>query len=147
MGANMTYRPSVSDAAPVLIVHLDRNLRRMLVEVFELEGYAAQGVRSGEEALRHLQADKGGMIVYLEVLFLRVVGNEQLHDYMIGREERTPHVFVLFTGSMFTEEDVKRLRADGTLEQPFTVDQALASVEAAQRLLRDKRAHVDDTVE
>jgi DNA-binding NtrC family response regulator len=63
-------------SAPILIMHLDGNIRKMLVEVFELEGYSTQGVGSGEVALRLLQAAEGGMIVYLEPFFLQVVGNE-----------------------------------------------------------------------
>src|SRR5262245_11574518 len=112
MEAPVTHRPTTSDAGPILIVHLQDTMHRMLREVFGIEGYTAQGTKSGEVALRLLRAAEGGMIVYLEVLCLRMRGNEQLHDYIMNREEHAPHVLVLFTGSMFTKEDMKRLRAD-----------------------------------
>jgi DNA-binding NtrC family response regulator len=119
--------------APILIVHLQDTIRKLLCEFFGLEGYNAQGASSGAEALHLLQAAEGGMIVYFEPLFLRMAGNEQLHDYVMNRDEHTPHVWILVAGSMFTEEDVVRFRADSHLKQPFTYDQALASVEEAQR--------------
>jgi hypothetical protein len=119
-------------------------MQRMLREVFGLEGYVAQGTSSGEVARRLLQAAEGGMIVYLEPALLSVVGNEQLHDYVMNRDGHTPQVWVLLAGTMFREEDMGRLRADSSLEQPFTADQALASVEEAQRLLRVKRFSAGD---
>lgn|GEM_PF-5761577 len=134
----MTHQANTQQPAPILIVHLDRYTRKMLLEIFELEGYSAQGTDSGEEALTLLQAAEGGMIVYVEPLLLRMRGNEQLHDYVMSRGEYPPQVWILLAGSMFTEEDMDRLRADSYLEQPFTADQALASVEEAQRLLLAK---------
>ena len=130
----MLHGPSRPDAAPILILHLDPFTRRMLKSIYEIEGYIVHETDKRETALGLLQAAEGGMIVYLEVACLRMRDNEQLHDYLMNREEYAPHVFVLFTGSMFTKQDMKRLRADRYLEQPFTADQALASVKEAQRL-------------
>jgi hypothetical protein len=80
------------------------------------------------------------MIVYLEPLFLRVRGNEQLHDYVMSRGGHMLHVWV-HLASMYNIEVAARdgLQADSYLAQPFTGDQALTSVEEAQRLLLAKR--------
>ena len=143
----MTHRPASADAAPILILHIDPTIRRMLKTLFEFEDYITHETGSGGEALRLLQAAESGMIVYLEPLFLRMPGNERLADYVTNRHERTPQVWILLASDYKIGQAMDRLRADSFLELPFTAAQALASVEDAQRFLQDKRAHADNTGE
>jgi DNA-binding NtrC family response regulator len=127
-------------SAPILIVHLDPGTRRMMQEIFALEGYVAQEAGRVAEALRILQAAEDGMIVYLEPLFLHIRGNERLHDYVMERGPHNLHVFILLAAIPNIQAAMAPLRADGYLAQPFTVPQMLASAEDAHRLLQAKRA-------
>jgi DNA-binding NtrC family response regulator len=116
----------------------------MLTEVFDLEGYVAQETNNGEVALSLLQAAEGGMVVYLEPLFLSVRGNEQLHEYVTSRGGHILHAWVLLASMYHIEQAIDHLQADSYLELPFTVDQALTSVEDAQHLLQAKRMPAAD---
>ena len=111
----------------------------MLREVFNFEGYVLIETSRGDVALALLQATEGGIIVYLEPLFLGMPGNEQLHDYVMNRDERTPQVWILLRSVYLIEQTLNLLRADSSLELPFTADQAFASVEVAQHRLKSKR--------
>jgi DNA-binding NtrC family response regulator len=140
----MPRQPPTPQPALILIVHLDLYIRKILIEVFELEGYSAHGAGSGEEALRLLQAAEGGMIVYLEPLLLGRPGNEHLHEYVMSGDGHMLHVWVLLANMYHIEQATAPLRADSYLAQPFTVDQAFTSLEDAQRLLQAKRITAAD---
>jgi CheY-like chemotaxis protein len=125
---------------PILVVHLQPEIRRLLTEVLEDEGHVIQETALGATALRRLvQTSASGMIVYLEPLLLHVQGNEQLHDYVMGRGVQTPHIFILLAAMADPQSEVAALRADGYLAQPFTIDQLIDSVADAQRTLQAKQ--------
>ena len=111
----------------------------MLKFIYELEGYIVHETDERETALGLLQAAEGSMIFYLEPLLVGRPGNDLAREFVKSRDERPPQVWILLASMYNIEQAMDHLRADGFLEQPVTVDQAIATVEAAQQLLKARR--------
>jgi|GraSoi_2013_40cm_1033754.scaffolds.fasta_scaffold29568_2 CheY-like chemotaxis protein len=113
----------------VLIVDDDPGIRKMLVEVLSLEGYATETAVNGRDALDKL-ASSGPRIVLLDLLMPEVDGRGVVEELDARPAEREKHRIILVSAwtNLETARDIK---ADGTLSKPFTVTQLLNVLEGA----------------
>lgn len=138
-----TDQNNASHPGAILVAHLEPNMRIMLKEVLELEGYDVQATAEGSEAVDILHRNAQGMILFLEPLFLHLEELKErkgLQDLIMSRRPQDRHVVILLSGMLGIERLVRDVRADGYLPLPFNLDQLLAVVEDAQRVLRFKQA-------
>lgn len=130
---------------PVLVVHLDRNLCVMIVEILTLEGYRADMAVLGfdtpslaaEAALRTLEQATEPTIILAEPWAFELKTTKALGNYLKDVERRAPHVVFLLTAMVedAAQRMVERVHADGILAQPFTVEQLLDVVEKGEGIL------------
>src|SRR5262249_4323289 len=109
----------------VLIVDDDSAIRKMLVEVLQLEGYPTETAVNGREALEML-AHAGARVVLLDLLMPVLDGRGVMVELRAKPAERAKHKIVLVS-AVHNLEAARDLQAeaDGTLPKPFTVPQLL----------------------
>ena len=107
----------------VLIVDDDPAIRKMLVEVLQLEGIPTETATNGREAVDIL-ARSGPRIVLLDLMMPVLDGWGVVAELNQNPSERAKHKIILVSA-------IERLEAardpdsDGTLSKPFTVPQLL----------------------
>src|SRR5260221_4988675 len=84
----------MAQAPTVLIVDDDPAIRKMLVEVLSLEGYATETAVNGRDALDKL-ATSGPRIVLLDLLMPEVDGRGVVEGLDADPAEREGHRFIL----------------------------------------------------
>src|SRR5262249_15203173 len=107
----------------VLIVDDDPAIRKMLVEVLQLEGYPTETAGNGREALDQL-ARRGPRVVLLDLLMPELDGRGVMEALRANPAERTKHKVILVS-AIHILETARDLEPDGTLSKPFTVPQLL----------------------
>lgn len=111
----------------ILIVDDDPAIRKMLVEVLNLEGYPTETATDGREALDRL--GKGDPRVILLDLMMPVVdGRGVMTELRANPAQREQHK-IIFISAHSTLEQHRDLEPDGMLAKPFTVDQLLNAIE------------------
>jgi CheY-like chemotaxis protein len=111
----------------VLIVDDDPAIRKMLVEVLQLEGYPIETASDGQEAL-DLLARGGARVILLDLLMPVLNGRGMMEELRANPAERARHK-VIFVSAMHNLEDHRDLEPDGMLPKPFTVTQLLNVLE------------------
>ena len=107
----------------VLIVDDDPSIRKMLVEVLQLDGYPTETATNGREAMDIL-AHSGPRVVLLDIGMPVLDGRGVMTELNQNQSERAKHKVILVS-AWTTLESSRDLDADGTLAKPFTVPQLL----------------------
>ena len=107
----------------VLIVDDEAPIRKMLVEVLQLEGYPTETASNGREAVDILLRS-GPRIVLLDLLMPVLDGRGVMAELAAMPEERAKHRIVLIS-AWDRLETARDLDVDSTLSKPFTVPQLL----------------------
>jgi len=111
----------------VLIVDDDPAIRKMLVEVLQLEGYPIETAGDGREAL-DLLTRGGARVILLDLLMPVLDGRGMMEALRANPEERARHKVILVS-AIHNLEGARDLEADGVLPKPFTVTQLLNVLE------------------
>jgi CheY-like chemotaxis protein len=110
----------------ILIVDDDPAIRKMMVEVLNLEGYPTETAENGRVALE-LLAHSGPRVVVLDLLMPEVDGWGVMRALEENPNERARHRVILVSALQYLET-AQDLRVDGKLVKPFTVEQLLSVV-------------------
>jgi two-component system, response regulator, stage 0 sporulation protein F len=110
----------------ILVVDDDPGIRKMLVEVLQLEGYPTETASNGREAMDML-ARSGPRVVLLDLLMPVLTGRGVVNELSAMPEERARHRIILLSAWATLEEHAD-IEADGKLAKPFTVPQLLNMV-------------------
>src|SRR5579871_5358462 len=110
----------------VLIVDDDPAIRKMLVEVLQLEGYPTETAANGREAMDML-ARSGPRVVLLDLLMPMLDGRGVMQELSAMPEERAKHKVILLSAWANLEANAD-IDSDGKLAKPFTVPQLLNAV-------------------
>jgi len=141
----------VSKAPRILIVDDERNVRATLKSVLEDEGYAAEGVGSGEEALSAIKRGSFDLVL-LDIWLPGIDGLEVLEQ--VGKDG-TDAVVVMISGHGSVETAVRatKLGAFDFIEKPLSLDRVLLVIANGlkQKNLEDEnrrlRAEMQDRFE
>jgi CheY-like chemotaxis protein len=114
----------VAQQPTVLIVDDDPAIRKMLVEVLQLEGYPTETASNGREALDVLARGAGARVILLDLLMPVLDGRGVLAELAQDPAERAKHRVILVS-AWSNLEAVGDIGADGSLPKPFTVPQLL----------------------
>ena len=114
----------------VLIVDDDPAIRKMLVEVLQLEGYPTETASNGREAMDML-AKSGPRVVLLDLLMPVLDGRGVVYELNAVPEERAKHKVILISAWANLEAHAD-IDCDGKLVKPFTVTQVLNIINSLQ---------------
>jgi CheY-like chemotaxis protein len=132
---------SAESAVPVvLVVDDDPALRRLVREIFTLEGRDVQEAPHGGIALEQLRAHSAGMVVLLGLMMPEVDGEAVLEALAADEALAARHSFVMVTAALPRAQDGRVAELLGQLNiplvsKPFTVTQILSAVENASQQL------------
>jgi two-component system, OmpR family, phosphate regulon response regulator OmpR len=112
----------------ILVVEDDPDVRLMLVRLLELEGFEAQGVTSGPEAVQAL--DRGAFdLVVLDLMLGETSGYDVLRQ--MEQQGNREHVKVLMLTARASETDILdgwRHRVDEFRTKPFDVSDLVEAI-------------------
>jgi CheY-like chemotaxis protein len=121
---------STQSKPTVLIVDDDPQIRRMLVEVLSLEGYPVETAADGREALEKLAASES-RVVLLDLLMPVLDGRGVMRQ--LESDGRRANHRIILVSALTNLETNRDLAADARLPKPFTVDQLMNVVQAADK--------------
>jgi CheY-like chemotaxis protein len=110
----------------ILVVEDDRNLREILVDALELEGFSVVSVEHGEAALRHLAGGARPCVILLD-LMMPVMDGWTFRQALLD-EETLAHIPVVIMTAAGTNR-IGSIQAVATLHKPLDVDSVLAVVQ------------------
>jgi DNA-binding response OmpR family regulator len=119
------------DASHVLVIEDEPQMRSMLTDNLEFEGYRVTAVASGEEALQAM-ASRQYALLLLDVMLPGISG----FDVCRQLRARGQHVPIVVLTARTHEQDRIRgldLGADDYVSKPFSVRELLARVRALVR--------------
>jgi CheY-like chemotaxis protein len=115
----------------ILLVDDEESLRESMILVLELEGYTAQAVSSGQEALETIGHTPPDLII-LDLSLPDISGWDVLH--MLRDDPSRADVPVLIL-TAYSDEDTQRRalneKVDGLLVKPADVPELLRAIERA----------------
>ncbi|HSL21182.1 MAG TPA: response regulator transcription factor [Vicinamibacterales bacterium] len=126
-----TNPPSHERAANILIVEDEPQMRRLLTDNLEFEGYGTRSVASGEEALSVWQ-DAPWDLIILDVMLPGASGLEVCRE-LRARHVRTPLIMLTARAEEADRVIGLDLGADDYVTKPFSVRELLARVRAQLR--------------
>ncbi len=135
-------RGSASQDARILVVEDEDVVRNLLLATLEDEQFRAEGVASGEEALKRLDAE----IFDLVLLDLNLPGIQGMEVLSTAPAMQTDAQFVVMTafGSVDTAVEAMKLGAFDYVNKPFRTQELLLTLERAleETRLRREVAHL-----
>lgn len=118
--------PSSAIAAPVLVVDDDRDLREVLSESLQFEGYDVVQAVDGADALERLRGGVRPAVIFLDLIMPRMDGREFLAE--VRRDGALAAIpIVLVTGT--PPQDLKR-EVRAILKKPVGIEDLLACIHA-----------------
>jgi DNA-binding response OmpR family regulator len=117
----------------VLVVDDDSEIRSLVVNLLEAEGYEARSVSTGTEALAVVAADEPELIV-LDVALGAEDGRDLLREIRLVSD--VPVVFLSGRGLEFDRIAGLKMGADDYIVKPFSTGELLARVESVLRRSR-----------
>jgi response regulator RpfG family c-di-GMP phosphodiesterase len=133
----------LSPPIPILIVDDEADLRNLLVEALEDQGYAAEGAEGGTQALTRVR-EKHFPVIFTD---LNMPGGLSGLELLRAVHEEDPRTMgILMTGYATTESAIQALKrgAYDFIQKPFKLAEIEASLERAlehYRLLRENEAY------
>ena len=119
--------PSPAAQPRVLIVDDDADIRDLLVELLDQEGYTASAAADGQAALAYLDTHPAPCCIILD-LYMPILDGWQFHRVQL----RTPHLanipVIVMSAVAHALEPLAWFQAAGYLHKPFGVDAMLALV-------------------
>jgi DNA-binding response OmpR family regulator len=112
----------------VLVVEDDRNLRQILIDILDAEGYEVRGAGNGKDAMAILRAAMPGRLpdlVVLDLLLPKMNGWD--FRAALQEDEALSDIPVLVVSGI--GPDLVSIAADGHLHKPLDLDSFLATVQ------------------
>ncbi|HEX7553398.1 MAG TPA: response regulator, partial [Geothrix sp.] len=134
----MPLNPPIS----ILIVDDEADLRNLLVEALEDQGYAAEGAEGGTQALARVR-DKHFPVIFTD---LNMPGGLSGLELLKAVHEEDPKTMgILMTGYATTESAIQALKrgAYDFIQKPFKLAEIEASLERALEYYRLRRENED----
>jgi DNA-binding response OmpR family regulator len=122
----------------ILVVEDDEDLCRLICRLLELEGYSAEAVHDGREAMKRLSTHPPDAII-LDVMLPGLSGFEICQRLKIGRKTNAIPVLMLTAADTSqSRESGLRVGADRYLTKPFAPDVLLQTLREILEHRRDR---------
>lgn len=118
----------VGNPARILVVEDDRDLSALICRLLELEGYSAECVHDGRDAITRL-AERAPDAIILDLMLPGMSGFEICQRVKISRKTNTIPVLMLTAADTVKSRDYGlRVGADSYLTKPFSPDVLLGAL-------------------
>ena len=114
----------------VLVVDDDSDVRASVAQLLELEGFAVDTAKNGQEALDKLRSGVQPGVVLLDLMMPVMNGLELLNQLRAEPDLRKPPVIVISANRGYDADD---LGVSAVVRKPFDVDHLLSNIEAVLR--------------
>jgi CheY-like chemotaxis protein len=110
----------------ILVVEDDRNLREILTDALQFEGFEVVSVEHGEAALRHLASGARPCVILLD-LMMPVMDGWTFRQELLKKDglSRIPVVVMTAAGA----NRAASIQSDATLHKPLDIDAVLSVVQ------------------
>jgi CheY-like chemotaxis protein len=110
----------------ILVVEDDRNLREILADALQFEGFEVVSVEHGEAALRHLASGARPCVILLD-LMMPVMDGWTFRQELLKKDglSRIPVVVMTAAGA----NRAASIQSDATLHKPLDIDAVLSVVQ------------------
>lgn len=119
----------------ILVVDDEPDIRLMLRELLQIEGYMVSDAADGEVCLTHLRASSHPLIVLLDYKMPRMNGEELLKAVMADSELSSRHAFIFVTANLPAfSPALRQLLAAAVIpvvQKPFHITTILDEIEHA----------------
>jgi CheY-like chemotaxis protein len=127
----------------VLVVDDDRDLRNLLRDILQDEGYIVREARNGQVALDLLRQTTEGWVVLTDHMMPQLTGAGLISAVLDGTHSPIHHAFIYMTAGGYVIDSVLQQMLDmlhaPILCKPFSVEECLATVAMAfERLAATK---------
>ena len=122
-----------NEGVPLLVVDDDDDLRSLLAEVLEDDGYAVTTAADGAEALRILRSTTARPRLVLLDLVMPLLDGREVCDAMQADADLRDIPVLLLTGDPTGDTLDLGRRTVGLVHKPIDLDRLLASVDRAWR--------------
>jgi len=116
-----------SSGGPILVVDDNDDVRGMLAQALELEGYQVDTARDGVDALSRMRQSPPPRLVLLDLYMPRLDGfgvrKEQLKDRHLSAIP-----VVIYSGHHDVRQAARTMGIDGYFQKPFDLDEILTMV-------------------
>ncbi len=112
---------------PVMLVEDDPDIRAMISQLLELEGYRVVAFANGVEALRELRAGLSPAVILLD-LMMPVMNGWQFRAEQTQDPRLAAIPVVVISGDGRVSDKSPQVEADGYLRKPIDLDVLLAAV-------------------
>lgn len=112
--------------AVVMLVEDDPDIRAMVSQLLELEGYSVRAFGNGHEALDALRRGERPSLILLDLMMPKMNGWQFRAEQM--REPALTSIPVIVLSGDVRGADPGSVRADGYLKKPIDLDVLLAAV-------------------
>ncbi|HEY3451411.1 MAG TPA: response regulator [Myxococcales bacterium] len=113
-------------AAPVMLVEDDPDIRAMVSQLLELEGFTVKACEDGHEALSVLRAGERPFLILLDLMMPKMNGWQFRAEQM--RDAALAAIPVVVLSGDVRGQDPGSVRADGYLKKPIDLDVLLEAV-------------------
>ncbi|MFL5322556.1 MAG: response regulator transcription factor [Myxococcaceae bacterium] len=121
----------MTDRPTILVVEDDPDIRELLAELLEDEGYDVHIAADGEAAIDELEHWEPSVML-LDLMLPRISGWEILRRLRTGDIGHPPNAIIVLSASGAAANEATRSpHVRGMLRKPFKVDQLLETVEDA----------------
>jgi CheY-like chemotaxis protein len=114
----------------VLVVDDERDIRELVQDILQFEGYSVVTASNGREALEHLRRAALPGLILLDLMMPIMNGWEFRAEQLEDPQLRSIPVVVL-TGNRYAPERARELNVSSYITKPIHLDQLLALVRGA----------------
>jgi CheY-like chemotaxis protein len=117
---------TAADRAAVLIVDDDPDIRELLRQFLEVEGFRVISARNGLEAIEQLRDGSNTCVILLD-LMMPVMNGWQFRDQQ-KLDPALSHIPVVVISAVVADQAVAPIDADAYLRKPLDLDYLLSTV-------------------
>lgn len=113
----------------ILVIEDDRDIRESLLQLFEIEGYASEGVSHGEDAMR-LLAQEGRPhpdLIILD-LMMPVMNGYEFRTLQLKNSELSKIPTIIISAGTDLEQQAGELKAQAYIRKPTNIEELMEIV-------------------
>jgi CheY-like chemotaxis protein len=122
----MARRAAETNPAAVLVIDDDADIRDLLSQFFEVEGFQVLSARNGLEAIEQLRGGRRASVILLDLMMPVMNGWQFRHQQKLDPSMAAIPVVVI--SAVVADHNVAPIDADAYMRKPLDLDRLLTTV-------------------